>query len=214
MFGSIPEAQSVSRLATSSMILSSLPSTRLLRSRSFSSSLSKNSEISCVVPAAGDGGGFRWRSRAFIALFAKVARGLSRKPVGGGEASAKPPTSEVGTRSVEPNENVKPKPKETVATEKPKAEDGDGINSSDQGTNFNPQKPKGVPEAWKAEPGKKEGNTKWVNPDNPHDYVRAKPDGTVTQVRDGRAYDADGAKVDLKSPGAHGITPDRFIFRP
>ena len=151
---------------------------------------------------------------AFIALFAKVARGLGRKPVAGGEAPAKPPTSEVGTRSVEPNENVKPKPKETVATEKPKAEDGDGINSSDQGTNFNPQKPKGVPEAWKAEPGKKEGNTKWVNPDNPHDYVRAKPDGTVTQVRDGRAYDADGAKVDLKSPGAHGITPDRFIFRP
>ncbi len=151
---------------------------------------------------------------AFIALFSKVARGLGRKRVGGGEAPAKPPTSEPRTRVVEPNENVKPTPKQTAATEKPKAKDGDGINSSDQGTSFNPQKPRGVPEDWKAEPGKKEGNTKWVNPDNPHDYVRVKPDGTVTQVRDGRAYDADGARVDLKSPSAHGITPDRFIFRP
>jgi RHS repeat-associated protein len=77
-----------------------------------------------------------------------------------------------------------------------------------------PQKPDGVPEGWNAEPGKKDGNTKWINPDNPHDYVRVKPDGTLTQVRDGQAYDKQGNRVDLKSPGAHGITPDEFTFRP
>jgi hypothetical protein len=76
------------------------------------------------------------------------------------------------------------------------------------------QKPDGVPEEWKAEPGKKDGNTKWVNPSNPHDYVRKKPDGTVTQVRDGKAYDSFGNRVDLKSPGSHGIKPNDFIFRP
>jgi hypothetical protein len=58
-----------------------------------------------------------------------------------------------------------------------------GADSSGTGA----QKPEGVPEGWKEEPGKKDGNTKWVNPDNPHDYVRVKPDGTVTQVRDGKA---------------------------
>jgi hypothetical protein len=89
-----------------------------------------------------------------------------------------------------------------------------GADSLDQGKDSKTQRPEGVPEDWKEEPGKKEGNAKWVNPNNPHDYVRAKPDGTVTQVRDGKAYDADGNRVDLKSPGAHGITPDRFIFRP
>lgn len=56
---------------------------------------------------------------AFIALFAKVARGLGRKRVGGGEAPAKPPTSEPRTRVVEPKENVKPKPKPKDAAAQP-----------------------------------------------------------------------------------------------
>jgi RHS repeat-associated protein len=77
-----------------------------------------------------------------------------------------------------------------------------------------PQKPDGVPEGWIAEPGKKDGNTKWVNPDNPHDYVRVKPDGSISQVRDGKAYDVNGNRVDLKSPSAHGIRSDDFTFRP
>ena len=53
------------------------------------------------------------------------------------------------------------------------------------------ERPDGIPDNWVEQPGKKEGNTKWVNPDNEHDYVRAKPDGTLTQVRDGKAFDAE-----------------------
>ncbi len=76
-----------------------------------------------------------------------------------------------------------------------------------------PPKPEGVPADWAAQPGQKPGNTKWVNPENPHDYVRLKPDGTLTQVRNGLAYDVNGNRVPLDSPAAHGITPDQFIFR-
>ena len=93
------------------------------------------------------------------------------------------------------------------------AEGDAGAKAADT-TGTKPQKPDGIPEGWNAEPGKKDGNTKWVNPENPHDYVRVKPDGTVTQVRDGKAYDVNGNRVDLKSPGAHGITADDFTFRP
>jgi hypothetical protein len=60
---------------------------------------------------------------------------------------------------------------------------------------------------------KGKGNIKYVNPDNPHDYVRVKPDGTITQVRDGSAYDVYGNRVPLASPAAHGIRPWQFIFR-
>lgn len=75
------------------------------------------------------------------------------------------------------------------------------------------QKPKGIPSSWIEQPAKKTGHTKWVNPNNPHDYVRLKSDGTITQVRNGKAYDVNGNKVPLKSPEAHGIINDDFIFR-
>ena len=76
-----------------------------------------------------------------------------------------------------------------------------------------PVRPRGVPESWVQQAGRKPGNTKWVNPENPHDYVRLKPDGTITQVRNGVTYDIDGNIVSLKSPEAHGIKPNQFIFR-
>jgi RHS repeat-associated protein len=74
-------------------------------------------------------------------------------------------------------------------------------------------RPRGVPSHWVEQPGRRARHTKFVNPANQHDYVRVKPDGTITQVRDGKAFDAQGNRVNLDSPEAHGITPDRFIFR-
>lgn len=47
-----------------------------------------------------------------------------------------------------------------------------------------------------------------------YDYVRTKPDGTLTQVRNGKAYDVNGNRVRTDSPEAHGITPDKFTFHP
>jgi RHS repeat-associated protein len=74
-------------------------------------------------------------------------------------------------------------------------------------------RPRGVPAGWVEQAGRKAGNTKYVNPANPHDYVRVKPDGTITQVRNGKAFDANGNPVNLNSPDAHGITPETFVFR-
>ena len=73
--------------------------------------------------------------------------------------------------------------------------------------------PRGVPKDWVEQAEKKEGNTKYVNPANPHDYVRVKPDCTITRVRNGQAFDVNANRVDLRSPGAHRITPDKFVFR-
>jgi RHS repeat-associated protein len=76
------------------------------------------------------------------------------------------------------------------------------------------QKPHGVPADWQHQPGNKPGNEKWVNPKNPnHDYVRVRPDGTVTQVRNGKAFDLYGNSVELDSGPAHGIEMQDFIFR-
>jgi RHS repeat-associated protein len=74
-------------------------------------------------------------------------------------------------------------------------------------------RPNGVPSNWVAQAGQKAGHTKYVNPANPHDYVRVKPDGTITQVRNGKAYDINGNRVSLKSNAAHGITSETFVFR-
>jgi hypothetical protein len=76
------------------------------------------------------------------------------------------------------------------------------------------QRPNGVPSDWTEQEGKKPGNTKWVNPNNEHDYVRVKPDGIVTQVRNGQAHDCAGNPVSLRSPEAHGICSGEFVFRP
>ena len=84
----------------------------------------------------------------------------------------------------------------------------------DQAVVHNACRPVGVPSDWVQQRGRKDGHTKWVNPRNPHDYVRVKRDGTITQVRNGKAYDVNGNLVDLRSPEAHGITPDMFRFRP
>ena len=75
------------------------------------------------------------------------------------------------------------------------------------------QRPNGVPENWVEGPGRRPGHTKWVNPENKHDYVRQRRDGTITQVRDGKAFDANGNRVLLNSPEADGITREQFIFR-
>ena len=77
----------------------------------------------------------------------------------------------------------------------------------------NDGRPNGVPKNWVKEKAKKDGHIKWVNPKNPHDYVRVKPNGEMTQVRNGMAYDQYGNRVALRSPEAHGITRDNFIFR-
>ncbi|ABM25543.1 YD repeat protein [Shewanella sp. W3-18-1] len=77
----------------------------------------------------------------------------------------------------------------------------------------NDGRPNGVPKNWVKEKAKKDGHIKWVNPKNPHDYVRVKPNGEITQVRNGMAYDQYGNRVALRSPEAHGITRDNFIFR-
>ena len=73
--------------------------------------------------------------------------------------------------------------------------------------------PRGVPKDWVEQAGKKEGNAKYVNPVNPHDYVRVKPDRRITQVTIGQAFDVNGNRVDLRSPGSYGFTPDEFISR-
>jgi RHS repeat-associated protein len=74
-------------------------------------------------------------------------------------------------------------------------------------------RPDGVPFNWVKVDGNKSGHIKWVNPNNVHDYVRLKPDGTITQVRNGMAFDATGNRVTVKSAEAHGISLSDFIFR-
>jgi hypothetical protein len=94
--------------------------------------------------------------------------------------------------------------------QKETAPTGDG-----KATSGDIKRPADIPDTWIEKPAKKGGGVKWVNPDNPlHDYVRGKADGTYTQVRDGKAYDAGGNKVDTDSAAAHGISLGDFVFRP
>jgi RHS repeat-associated protein len=92
-----------------------------------------------------------------------------------------------------------------------------GMNSCIQGSGWGgggtAARPKGVPDNWR-EVATKNGGTKWVNPNNPHDYVRVRTDGTITQVRNGKSFDVNGNLVDFNSSAAHGIAAGQFVFRP
>ena len=81
---------------------------------------------------------------------------------------------------------------------------------------FSDGRPAGVPENWVEAPSRDGKGTKWIDPSNPKggDYVRVRGDGTVTQVKDGRALDANGNPAPgLSSPEAH-FPLDRWQFRP
>ncbi|ADN76671.1 YD repeat-containing protein [Ferrimonas balearica DSM 9799] len=74
-------------------------------------------------------------------------------------------------------------------------------------------RPEGVPKDWIKKPSRNGKDVKWVDPRNPHSYVRVKRNGEVTQVRNGRALDKDGNEVRMNSPEAHGIQLKDFKFR-
>ena len=44
---------------------------------------------------------------------------------------------------------------------------------------------------------------KWVDPNNPHKYVRLRTDGSITQVKNGMALDVNGSPVLQDSAAAH-----------
>jgi hypothetical protein len=75
-------------------------------------------------------------------------------------------------------------------------------------------RPNGVPATWRVVLGKKAGHIKYVNPENPKfDFVRVKPNGEITQIRNGWTFDKDGNRVPTDSKAAHGIKADEFVFR-
>jgi hypothetical protein len=77
-------------------------------------------------------------------------------------------------------------------------------------------RPEGVPENWVEVPSRDGKGTKWVDPSNPKggDYVRERADGTLTQVKNGRALDQNGNPASgLSSPEAH-FPRDQWKFRP
>jgi RHS repeat-associated protein len=77
-------------------------------------------------------------------------------------------------------------------------------------------RPEGVPDNWIEVPSRDGKGTKWVDPSNPKggDYVRERGDGSLTQVKDGRALDANGNPAPkLSSPEAH-FPRDQWTFRP
>jgi len=77
-------------------------------------------------------------------------------------------------------------------------------------------RPEGVPANWVAVPSRDGKGTKWVDPANPKggDYVRERGDGTLTQVKGGRALDANGKPAPkTRSPEAH-FPRDQWEFRP
>ena len=83
-------------------------------------------------------------------------------------------------------------------------------------------KPKGIPDDYVIKPSKKGGGTQYVNPNNPHDRVRAMPGNPkspnpsqqtpyVKRQVDGKFLDKDGNVVPGDSPEAH-IPFDQFNF--
>lgn len=122
----------------------------------------------------------------------------------------------LGTGSgVAVNANEKTPDQKPIVAAGEKAEGAAAGAAVQEGGKSDIKRPLDVPENWEERPANKGGGIKWVNPENPlHDYVRGKADDTYTQVRDGKAYDAAGNKVDLASPAAHGITLSDFVFRP
>jgi hypothetical protein len=89
---------------------------------------------------------------------------------------------------------------------------GGGGGGSGGGGSGGGGRPRGVPDSWK-NVGSRNGMDKWVDPNNPHNFVRMRTDGTLTQVRNGMALDASGNPVLQNSPGAH-FSASQFVFRP
>lgn len=91
-----------------------------------------------------------------------------------------------------------------------------GPSSGGEQDASDPQRPNGVPKNWKKVPDTKgKGGFKYQDPNNPnYNYVRVRADGTITQVQNGKSFDINGNLVDFNSSAAHGITPDKFVFRP
>jgi RHS repeat-associated protein len=89
---------------------------------------------------------------------------------------------------------------------------GGGGGGSSGGGGAGGGRPKGVPDTWK-KVASRNGMDKWVDPNNPHNFVRMRTDGTITQVRNGMALDASGGPVPQNSPEAH-FPASQFIFRP
>ncbi|MDX3775643.1 hypothetical protein QE250_16105 [Chromatiaceae bacterium AAb-1] len=90
---------------------------------------------------------------------------------------------------------------------------GTGSPMPDPDDDEHDDRPPGVPTDWVKQAARKEGHVKWVDPKNPHNYVRVKRNGEVTQVRNGKALDKNGNEVRLNSPEAHGIKLKDFKFR-
>ena len=80
------------------------------------------------------------------------------------------------------------------------------VNPSDDDSASGTNRPEGVPENWVEVPSRDGKGTKWIDPNNPKggDYVRERGDGTLTQVKNGRALDSTGVPAsNLSSTEAH-----------
>ena len=98
----------------------------------------------------------------------------------------------------------------------------DGNNGNNGGNNNGP--PNGVPDNYVKSPTKKGDGDKYTNPDDPHDNVRDMPGNPqspnpaqqnpyVKQMRDGKAINKQGDRVEPNSSDAH-IPRDEFMFHP
>ena len=102
---------------------------------------------------------------------------------------------------------------------------GDSTSADEKVTAPNADsRPDGVPSDWIHEPSDKGGGDKWINPDNPHDYVRSmpgNPDSTypaqqepyTVRMNNGKALDVNGNRVNPDTPEAH-VPSGQFQFFP
>jgi len=88
---------------------------------------------------------------------------------------------------------------------------GGGFNGGGAGGSW--ENPHGIPQNWVIRPGQRRGHLKYVDPKNPHNYVRIRPDGSIVQVRHGLPLDKDGNRVPHNSPLVHNVFPQQFRFR-